>query len=360
MSPTTATIPAALLLAFAPALTAQDDVFVLEARTVSREAFERDHYDPSKALPWPERGHADCLASRMRALIDRRWEGDDVPKFARSFGDMLAALHRLRDKPKAQRVVLGRIERELGDDWAEVGDALTRLGIDHGVFADDWKPGGYEVGDGMLMGSSLQLGQAPMPAWREVGGSQAVHQAATVVFADLRALEAAEHDYVRCYDYVDNSYEFIYPVEGSLVRNAADADAPFVGLDLKMRSDLPFPFSHYDCTLSIGKTLDADGHLDSGNYADSEDFYWIASRYVDLPVRDADGAFVAMVVVRLFGMDLDGVPDGDSDRRSGMRSLLGNIKRVAEELHAARDPDDEPVVEGAIPSVPVRGRRARD
>jgi hypothetical protein len=63
------------------------------------------------------------------------------------------------------------------------------------------------------------------------------------------------------------------------------------------------------------------------------------------------------VAVRIFGFDLRGVPDGDSDRRSGLRSVPGNLERGAEPLFAARDPRRSLVVDGAIPSVPVRGVR---
>ncbi|MFG0318762.1 MAG: hypothetical protein ACF8XB_15920, partial [Planctomycetota bacterium JB042] len=78
-----------------------------------------------------------------------------------------------------------------------------------------------------------------------------------------------------------------------------------------------------------------------------------AGRDVYVPVESADGEFVAMLVVRQFGFDLAGVPDGDGDRQAAIRSTLGNLRRRAEREYGDRG---EPrVLRGALPEPRVRG-----
>ena len=75
------------------------------------------------------------------------------------------------------------------------------------------------------------------------------------------------------------------------------------------------------------------------------------------PALVADGGFAGMLCVRAFGFDLDGVPDGEDDVRTSMRSSFGNLKRRADARyaeHVARGGKPR-VTKGAIPDFVVRG-----
>ena len=125
---------------------------------------------------------------------------------------------------------------------------------------------------------------------------------------------------------------------------------------LGFRCNLPFPFSGYTCDLRVLNRLDGDGHLVTDIYSKSKDFHWMAGRDVFIPVRTSDGRWVATLAVRLFGFDLDGVPDRDGHRRAALRGSLGNLKRDAEASFAARN-EPPRTVEGALPPFVVHGLR---
>lgn len=132
--------------------------------------------------------------------------------------------------------------------------------------------------------------------------------------------------------------------------------APFAALKLRFRCDLPFPFSHYDCELAILNRVGRDGLVRCDIVSKSRDFLWLAGRDTFVPVHTSDGAWVATLVVREFGFDLRGVPDGDDARRAGLRASLGSLKREAEALFAARG-DGPRIVTGRVPEFEVRGVR---
>ncbi|MBK8974532.1 MAG: hypothetical protein IPM29_01265 [Planctomycetes bacterium] len=333
--------------------------FAVEPREASRAELCTEVFDPAQAMPWPA-DPSRSLAARLGQLAARRWPAragpdGDCQRYARSFGDLVAAFLALRERPRAQELLARRLERERPEIWAEVGDVLLELVQDQRVLGDAWVPDDDRPDDGFLFGPTLELAR-DFPGWRTVDGSQSVFQAACLIEADLDAIETAENDYTAYFAHVGARYLSIYPLAGSNLRGT-DADGPFAGLRVRFETDLPWPFSSYVCDLRIRKSLDADGHLVTETYSPSPDFLWIAGKNVYVPLFDADDRFVAMLAVRLFGLDIRGVPEADSNRRSGLRSVLGNLKRNAEQSYRARDANRPLVLAGAIPVVPVRGRR---
>jgi hypothetical protein len=101
--------------------------------------------------------------------------------------------------------------------------------------------------------------------------------------------------------------------------------------------------------------LDGRGRLVSDVQSTSRDFLWCAGRDRFLPVRDGAGEWVAMLVVRVSGADLRGVPDSVSHHEAGAREGLGNLKREAEDRFR-RAGGVEPLLEGAVPAFRVLGR----
>lgn len=192
--------------------------------------------------------------------------------------------------------------------------------------------------------------------WCSLAGSRLVQQACALVFADLDALKAAENDFTAYPARPGARYESIAPVAGSYLRGNDARGEDFAALRLRFRCDLPFPFSHYDCELAILNRLDRDGLVRCDIVSRSRDFLWLAGRDTFVPVYTSDGAWVATLVVREFGFDLRGVPDGDDARRAGLRASLGSLKREAEALFAARG-DGPRIVTGRVPEFEVRGAR---
>ena len=175
-----------------------------------------------------------------------------------------------------------------------------------------------------------------------------------LLFADLDAIKAVENDYRRYPAHIGADYDYIRPTANSYVRSAQDADQPFAALAIDFQNDLPWPFSNYRCDLRILNEVDPDGHLVCDIWSDSRDFYWMAGRDVFVPIRTHEGVWVAMLMVREFGFDLDGVPDRASHRKRALRQGLGNLKRQAEVFFQLRG-DGPRTVEGAIPGFPVLG-----
>jgi hypothetical protein len=311
--------------------------------------------DPDQALPWPDIDHRDSLRGRVERFLGARWRDADGNES--STGDVLQGLVAARSDRDSIAAALARAERTWPAAFASWGDLLSDLLRDRGLYGDDWLPSRSTGDDGFHMGPAVELGKPPMPAWRKVKGSQTVQQAATLIVADLVALETAENDYRDYVRQIGTSYESIFPVEGSLLRSPEEDEQVFSALRVSFVCDLPFPFSSYRCELQILKRLGPGGVLQTDTWSGSRDFLWMAGSNVYLPVEASDGGFVGMIAVRTFGFDLRGVPDGDSDRAAGLRAVLGNLKRGAEPIFAAREDERPPILRGVIPDVPVRGRR---
>ena len=91
-------------------------------------------------------------------------------------------------------------------------------------------------------------------------------------------------------------------------------------------------------------------------HAACDDFHWLRGQDRVLPLETAEGAPAGLLVVRRYGFDLAGVPDGRSQREAALRSSLGNLVRRAERAFAASDGRLD-ALSGVLPRFPVTGPR---
>ncbi len=215
-----------------------------------------------------------------------------------------------------------------------------------------WDPDDDRDDDGIWFGPLLERRTLADAPWNAHKGATTLHQAATLVHADLDSWLAALHDYAATLRDKGTSYERLEPRAETLLAGEDEEHGPFAALRLTIRSGLPFPFSHYDCDLGVLHRLDREKHLVTYVYSPSRDFYWLAGEDVQLPVRTAAGEWVGTLIVRLSGFDLRGVPDGDDDRKAGTRAALGNLRRRAE-ADFARSGSVPRTIDGALPKLRV-------
>jgi len=309
-------------------------------------------FDPAWILPVPRmaEGGPD-LVTRLSALAAARWESDDA-RF-RSFGDLAAASAGTGSRARAK--LLERFRADQPAAWERFGDMLPQLLDDSGLSPSGWDPDEATDDDGLFVDASWSLEDVSVRPWNGLDGNQDVHQAATLIRADLEAIKHAENDYVTYPGYAGAEYEALYPVPRSHLRAAPREGAPEqVSLQLSFRVDLPFPFSTYSCLLRILNRIDEDGRLVTDIYSTSDDFYWMAGRDVFIPIATTDGDFVGMLTARWFGFDLDGVPDGEGARLAGLRAGLGRLKLRAETAYASVDGGPR-TTGGVVPPIVVRG-----
>jgi hypothetical protein len=333
----------------------------IEPRTASWDVLAREVFDPAWILPEGlplapgEKGLALELEVELARLVGLVAEPSaDDPGAPRGFGDLVAAS---RGLDRAGLVaLLARFERaqpELGRTLAPLARELL---ADEGLRARRWNPEEDRADDGILLARPLTLAGVDSAPWSELRGSRLVQQGAALVRADLAAIKAVENDFPRYPGRPGTSYESIVPVPGSHLRGLDPAGRPFAALRVRFESDLPFPFSSYACDLRILNRVRADGRVACDIASPSRDFYWMAGRDLFLPVRASDGSFQGELVVRLFGFDLRGVPDGDEARRAGLRASLGSLKREAEALYLERGMGGAPSG-GVLPDFVVIARR---
>ncbi len=300
--------------------------------------------DPASNLPelWRER-----VEARFDAPEDARWMasvGDIALEHRRRGGTraaldgMLAQLKSLR--PKTHELVAGVLSEVL------VSDALR---------GKKWEPEDDLRDDGVFFGPFLERNKTNVQPWADQKGTTHFHQAITFVHADLDAIVEALHDYAATIEDPGTSYEKLAPRADSIVFGDDEGRGPFAALRLSIRSDLPFPFSHYDLDLGILHRLDERKHLQTFVFSPSNDFYWLAGQDFHYPVRASTGEWVGTLIVRLSGFDLRGVPDDDDARKSGTRGALGNIRRRAEAAFAASG-GKERTVDGSIQKLRVTAK----
>lgn len=277
----------------------------------------------------------------------------DDPGAPRSFGDLVRAVQRAPGSVAAEIARFARTQPELHQALAP---CLAELLDDSHLASPDWDPEEDHARDGICFARPLDLSRRRDEPWRGLEGSRLVQQAMTLIRADFEAIKAAENDYTRYRKRRGASYEAIHPVRGSERRGLDERGDPFAALKLFFECDLPFPFTTYSCDLRILNRTDARGRLVCDIYSTSADFLWLAGSDLFLPVRASDGAWLATLVVRRFGFDLEGVPDGDDARTAGIRSSLGALKLEAQALFAAGDGVPRTVA-GRVPQFPVSGFR---
>lgn len=318
-------------------LVAQAPHDLVPARAATTAELAREIFDPRWLLPddlpvarGTGSGPRENLVVHMRALLALRADG--ATEGPRSLGGVVRAC--IRDGArKDARAALARTQPELA---RALEPALRELLSTERLDSKRWDPSRDDAQDGIYFAAPLTLERASEPPWSKIEGSRLVQQACVLVFADLAAIKQAENDYRAYPRRPGAAYESIYPVRDSHLRGVDAQGEPFAALRIHFRCDLPFPYSDYSCDLSIWNRVGPDGDVRCDIHSASRDFLWLAGRDTFLPVHDDDGAPVATLVVRWFGFDLRGVPDGDDARRTALRASLGSLKREAEALARAR------------------------
>lgn len=326
----------------------------LTPRTIDWDACFEGPFRREWLLPESISTGQDDLLARMRRLvsIEIPWKDDEGRTTNRRFGDLVLEVRDLDDRAR---------ERWLDDELPQRSQAFARtwkkdleqLLRDADLFAPKWKPSKNLDADGILFGEQWKLHDEEEFGW-PARHDPRVEQAAALFRADLVAIKEAESDYRAYPTNVAADYEAIRPVADSLVRGVDERDRPFNAHTLYFRCDLPFPFSDYECELHVLARTNARGEAVTDIYGPSDDFHYMGGRDTFLPVTTAAGDWVGFLNVRWFGFDLDGVPDGASDRREAMRGSLGNLRRNAERRFTESG-GERRCEEGVVPHVPVRG-----
>lgn len=364
LGPESAVLSTALALALATQ-TAAARAPQLEPKTAEWAEVEKSVFAQAWRLPeaiWraPDGSNdARLLPIALKTLVERDFRAAlpaaerDV-EWCGNFGDIAAELRRRGGKRAALKAMLDELRASRPALMREIEPTLVQLFQSEGLASSKWKPGSERDDDGMLFDKPIEMRAASTAPWKSHKGSRKLQQAAAFLFADLEALKAAENDFPAIFEERGARYDFIGPVAGSLLVGEDGEHGPFAAHRVRFRYDLPFPFSHFDCTLSVATELDREKHVTTFIYSDSKDCLWLAGRDFLLPVRTSSGEWCGTLIVRLYGFDLEGVPDGDDDRAASLRGSLGNLKRRAEA--SFRDYGGPPrTVDGAIPKFAVLG-----
>lgn len=313
-------------------------------------------FDDAHTIPRAAPGRGD-LAADLAELAARRFEPRGAGGFgqARTLGDVIARFDGLRGERAATLKLLAELERERPDLWQAAGRVLPQLLDESGFLDKRWDPERDRDDDGFLVAAPRPLAGAGNEVLARGRGRRELVQVATLLRADLWAAKQAEHDFRAWPERVGASYAWVRPVRDSYLVDALEGPRREARVRVSFRTDLPFPFAHYDCELDMRHRLDAAGHLASDVAAVGEDFYWLAGQDVYLPLERASGGFVALLYVRVFGTDLRGVPDKNVQLEAGCRQGMGGLKREAEALWARRGVR-APLLRGSVPAFDVHGR----
>jgi hypothetical protein len=268
------------------------------------------------------------LVAEFEALVAMRYEaagGDSPYADAASFADLVAAVRDAADSGTSVEDAIAAARRERRDVAPRTFDVLGELLRDSALRARDWRPDRDSKDDGIVLAEPLDL-DALRPRlstpWNELEGSRLLQQGAVFLPADMAAIKAKERDYARYLQRPGSDYESIGMVEDSFVTTDSHTFHR-----VAFECDLPFPFTTYECDLVVLDRIDPHGRIRCDVYSTSDDFHWLAGADVYLPLTTSEGRFLGHLLVRLFGFDLDDVPDGDSDRQTALRSGIGNLKR---------------------------------
>ena len=321
--------------------------FALLQDPVAWKDFVADVFDPALRLPEPtarelvvDREEVVHLPTAMREWVKRDFalaagaqagEGHTIWRL----GDLVKELRpAARDKKRIARRLV-ELQAELPGFGPRDAEWLSQLLRDNMLQDEDWDPDDDEPDDGLLLTPEWELDNK-VPGrhafWGKRGGNGYVYQLAALYFADAHSIAATDCDLAGYKTHANNEYEEIYAVPGSLVRGQDPQGRPFAYYRVFYTWDVDFPYSTYDCELHVYIHVDDDGHLVTDTMSNSEDVYWAASRDLFLPVFDRDGGWVCMLMAQQFGVDVDGVPDGEGDRLEGYRGLVGSKKKLCEEM----------------------------
>lgn len=331
--------------------------FEVRPRELPWEDLSPAVFDRRWVLPEPRRAGGLDLLANMRQLSELRFDLVDASgRNYRCLGDLVGASKALG--PGSLSSWLDALEGSDQAPFATVRGAIEELLRDEHLAGEDWEPARDHRADGLLLTAPWILRRENTEPWNKLQVRPELEQAAALIRADLATIKAVESDYGVYPANVGSDYEEIYPVDGSYFVGSDPQGRAFSTLKLRFECDLPFPFSSYRTRLNIFNGYDDEGLLRTDIYSTSSDFYWLAGRDVFLPVTDSEGEWVAWILVRHFGFDLDGVPDGARHRREALRGSLGNLKRNSERAFARRlAAGAEPVNEDFLHSVRVLGIR---
>lgn len=306
--------------------------------------------------PADEAQRQQTLPFAFAKLAEARFDAaTDAPAWTRSLGDIVQEARKRGAGKDTLDPLLAELKSANPLAHAACAQLAREVLLDGGLKSKKWS-GSKDLGDdGLFFGPVLKLNKAQSKPWSDYKNLDTVHQAAALVYADLDALKGALNDYPSMSKDPGTSYERIGPTAGTFVVGRDEARGPFAALRIAFRSDLPFPFGHYDCDLGILDLLDARGRMTTYVFTPSKDFYWFAGQDWHYPIRSKDGAFQGLLLVRIAGFDLKSIPDGDSDRIAGTRVALGNLKRRAEAAFAAYGGPPR-TLNGAVPSFEVVAR----
>jgi hypothetical protein len=322
-----------------------------EAADAERLAREFDTGWRVPARPAGEPGLLPELEALLAARFEVTLDGDELA----SFGDVVRAVDALGRGERArwlERLVRAApvLERH--------GEALRQLLFDEELRERDWNGDDDGERDGFWMGEPWELGgergELPGP-WAEVEVRPEIQQGAALVRADLATFKDAENDFRAYLGHRGGRYRWIYPEPGRYVRGEDQDGRPVDASLVVFRSDLPFPFTSYDCRLHVQNRLDSAGRLVCDTYSTSGDFHFLAGLDLFLPVRASDGTPVGLLLLRDFGLDLDGVPDDGGHVRAALRRAVGNIKLEAERRAALLSALG--ALDGEVPEFVMYGKR---
>ncbi len=334
--------------------------FALLQDPISWERFTAEVFDPALCLPEPTarelldgRDEIVHLPAAMRAWVKRDFalaEGEEAGADHQAWllGDLVQELRPVaRDKKELKRK-LEQLQGQLAGFGARDAEWLSQLLRDNELHERGWDPDDDEPDDGLLLTPEWELDEKVKGRhsfWKNRGGNGYVYQLAAFYFADAISIATTDCDLESYKEHANNEYEAIYAVPGSLLRGKDPQGRPFAYYQVFYTWDIDFPYSTYDCELHVYIHVDDDGNLVTDTMSNSEDLYWAASRDLFLPVFDRDGEWVCMLLAQQFGVDVDGVPDGEGDRLEGYRGLVGSKKKLCEAMFAAwqgepRNPKD--------------------
>lgn len=343
-----------MLLAFLTALALDTRAYRVEPRAASSTELAQA-FDVAWTLPRAAAGQGD-LAADLAALTERGFEprGQGTFAKARTLGDVVACFDGVRGQREATIALLRELERERPDVWQAAGWALPQLVDESWFLGAKWNPSRDRDDDGFLVGPRYSLKGSDGPTLASGRGRRELVQVATLLRADLWAAKQAENDFRTWPSRMGVSYDWVRPLRDGYLVDELDGTRREARVSISFRTNLPFPFSHYDCELDTRHRLDERGRLVSDVTAIGEDFYWLAGQDLYLPLERDSGEFVAMLYVRRFGTDLRGVPDKAEHLEDGCRQGMGSLKREAEELWRKRG-SRQAVVRDMIPAFDVRG-----
>ena len=318
------------------------------------EELSPEVFDLDWRLPRARRGEGPDLLADLERLVALRFEARGPEgEVLRSLADLAHAITSA-ERPAAwlDRVLASCPQLERA--W---GRSLRELLVEDQLVAKRWDPGRDSPRDGILIGEAWDLTGEGEP-WSGFEVEPSAQQGAALIRADLATIKRVENDFRRYPENAGADYEEIYPVQSGYRRGQDPRGRDFAAVQLFFRCELPLWYPDYSCDLRMLTCVDDAGRLECHIYSKSDDFHWLAGRDVFLPLRASDspeGAPRGYLVVRQYGFDLDGVPDGDGDVRTALRGSLGNLKRRAEAA-AEQAPLEDPV-EAQVPDFPVRGLR---